>query len=66
MAFISQPPASFPLLTYQTLRDWGIEKSHSYEKLQNGGEDERGRKVYSTGRRRRGIRNGHIICTCLR
>jgi hypothetical protein len=29
------------LLTYQTLRDWGIEKSYSYEKLQNKGEEDR-------------------------
>jgi hypothetical protein len=28
------------LLTYQTSRDWGIEKSHSFEKLQNRGEDD--------------------------
>jgi len=32
------------LLTYQTSRDWGIEKSHSYEKPQNRGEDDGGVK----------------------
>jgi hypothetical protein len=40
MAFISQPSVLFPLLTYQTLRNWGIEKSRSYEKLRNGVEDD--------------------------
>jgi hypothetical protein len=39
MAFISQPSVSFLLLTYQTLKDWGIGKSHSFGKLQDRVED---------------------------
>jgi len=39
MAFISQPSVSFLLLTYQTLKDWEIGKSHSFDKPQDRVED---------------------------
>jgi hypothetical protein len=43
MAFISQS-SPFLLLTYQTLKDWEIGKSHSFDKLQDRVEDRVGIK----------------------
>jgi len=39
MAFIFQSSIPFLLLTYQTLKDWEIGKSHSFDKPQDRVED---------------------------